>query len=130
MAHHAKVTTVNLHRAIGEEKIKPVKNEIEKPFKPCFASTGSHGVNDIDFLCKQSPIHLQKKFWLVLQISVHNPNTLSRCEGQAGRDRTLMAEVASQNNELHRWIDASPLFDKVYASIGRSVAHKEQFPHD
>jgi len=41
-----------------------------------------------------------------------------------------MAEVAGENNELHRWIDASPLFDKVCASIGRSVAHKGQFPRD
>jgi hypothetical protein len=61
------VKTVRVRFSIGddeyanppiEEKIKPVKNEIEKPFKPCFASTGSHRVNDIDFLCKQYPIHL------------------------------------------------------------------------
>src|SRR6266540_7195413 len=130
MAHHAKVPAVDLHRAIGEEKIKPVKNEIEKPFKLCFAPAGSHGVNDIDFLRKQYLIHLQKNFWFILQIRVHNPDALSRCEGQTGRDRTLMPEVASQNNQLDRWIDASPLFDKVCASIGRSIAHKEEFPRD
>jgi hypothetical protein len=77
-----------------------------------------------------APIHLQKNFWFILQIRVHYPDALSRCEGQTGRDRTLMAEVANQNNELYRWVDAGPLFDKVRASIGRSVAHKEQFPCD